>query len=386
VCLTTLLFFLFDIADNNDNPPWHHKTKPVLQQENPSLSSQTDPNAKKNASTSTDFRLTQLRVPDDYQRFTVRINSWKRPEQLQVSIAHHQSCKAVAHIQVVWCIDQGEVPSWLTKHHQNVTVELHAVNTLNERFHVLQEEPPTAGVLSIDDDVLRPCLALESGFRKWTMNPDRQVGFDARSHSVNAQTNRWSYAYMSTTEKTNQYSTTLTRCSFLHRDYLRWYMTEMPAVIRDMVATKFNCEDIAMSLAISSLTGGRPPLLADYWAVKSQIKLYVESKISGGNDHKQVRDDCMDYFAEVLHLKDRLKTEQLQKNDPFDYGAQADNWNWQNAMTEMDTIQRWKTLGFETMKKEVGDLRVEASHTAYDRGLLEGSHPWKKRFTMQNMR
>jgi glucuronyl/N-acetylglucosaminyl transferase EXT2 len=327
------------------------------------------------------FRVSPLQAPVDYERFTVRINTWKRPEQLAVSIAHHKSCATlVAHIQVVWCTDQGEVPAWLLND-PDVTVERHAVNSLNERFNLL-EEPPTAAVLSIDDDVLRPCLALESGFHKWTMNPNRQVGFDARSHQVvDISTNRWGYAYMSTTEKTNLYSITLTRCCFTHRDYLRWYKTQMPAVIRDFVATHFNCEDIAMSLAISSLTGGQPPLLADYWAVKAQIKLYVDTKISGGKDHKTLRNDCMDSFANVLQLKNRLIMAPLKReNDAFEYGVKADNWNRPKAKAEPETIQRWKKQGFTTMLKEIGELRAETAHVAYDAGLLKGSEPWKQRF------
>lgn len=364
VCSTTLFFVL----DDSTVPPTHLPVVPALSPQKRLLRSDKPDRA---------FTVSPLRYPLDYDTFTVRINTWKRPEQLEVSIAHHKTCKSVAHIQVVWCMEQGEPPRWLEED-DFVTVERHNVNSLNERFRAF-EEPPTAGVLSIDDDVLRPCIALESGFRKWTMNPDRQVGFDARSHEVE-KTNRWKYAYMSTTEHTNRYSITLTRCSFTHRDYLTWYTTKMPESIRDTVAKNFNCEDIAMSLGISSLTGARPPLLADYWAVKSQIKLYVDSKISEGNQHKDLRDDCMDTFADVLHLKSRMRTEKLKRGDAFEYGSKGDNWNRKYSKDEQQIIHRWKKLGFDTMMKEIADLRAEASRYAYERGLLEGSRPWKLRF------
>ena len=280
-------------------------------------------------------------------------------------------------------------------------MERHAANTLNERFAVLSE-PPTSAVLSIDDDVIRPCLALDAAFAKWTRNPDRQVGFDARSHVVvrdgGGGDARWRYAYLSTTEKANAYSLTLTRCSFLHRDYLRQYAREMPAAIRETVARHFNCEDIAMSLWISAQTGHRPPLLADLWAVKSQIKMYVPTRISGGRDHKGARDGCVDDFADLLGAKGRLVPAELQHADLFDYGAPADDWNVpppdraassSSSSTALQrslaTVERWKRIEDDrerqrVLLRELGDLRTEAARDIYEQGLLEKTQPWRDRF------
>ena len=296
------------------------------------------------------------------------------------------------------------------QHPPKVVVERHADNSLNERFRLLAE-PPTAGILSIDDDVLRPCLALDAGFVKWTRNYDRQVGYDARSHEVlsvddgegegdNNGNIRWKYAYLSTTEKSNTYSITLTRYCFLHRDYLRQYTTVMPQKIRDVVAQHFNCEDIAMSLWISSSAAQtttnsgsscRPPLLADLWAVKSQIKMYVPKKISGGRDHKGLRDDCMNDFADWLGCKAQLQPAPLKHpGDWFEYGAPADDWNQANVAAvelqpslqeSMATIARWRALDDpKVLLGELGELRSEASREIYEHGLLEKTQPWKDRF------
>lgn len=381
------------------------------------------------ADTEKQFQIAPLRSPLDYRRFTVRINTWQREEQLQLSIAHHRGCAAVAQIQVVWCTAQGDVPAWLEALENEaeeqddeekedeqvvrvatVVVERHAVNSLNERFNLLSE-PPTAAVLSIDDDVLRPCLALDAAFMKWTRNPDRQLGFDARSHEIvtlenrdaaadaennnnhnNVQT-KWKYAYMSTTEKSNQYSTTLTRYSFLHRDYLRQYTTLLPQSVRDTVAEHFNCEDIAMSLWISARTGNRPPLLADFWAVKSQIKIYVPTKISGGHNHKGLRDDCMNEFADLLGLKRHnphpLAPATLRHETLFDYGAPAHDWNRANSDAALSpalresrsVIERWKAFDdSHDIIHELGMLRERASQQILEHGLLEKSQQWKDRF------
>lgn len=97
----------------------------------------------------------------DLELYTIRINTWQRLEQLLVSIEHHATCKGAAQIQVVWCEDT-DPPLELIHSHDKVVVERHKVNSLNERFHII-EEAPTLGILSIDDDVLRPCEAIDSG-------------------------------------------------------------------------------------------------------------------------------------------------------------------------------------------------------------------------------
>jgi hypothetical protein len=132
-------------------------------------------------------KLAPLR-PIDYEQYTIRINTWRRPEQLLVSIDHHANCPGVAQIQIVWCDTENEPPAevlaWEQETYDNVDiiVERHEANTLNERFNILTTPTPTLGILSIDDDVLRPCEAMDAGFFKWTQSPHRMVGFDGRMH------------------------------------------------------------------------------------------------------------------------------------------------------------------------------------------------------------
>jgi glucuronyl/N-acetylglucosaminyl transferase EXT2 len=349
---------------------------------------------------------------------------------LQLSIQHHLSCPSVLQIQIVWCLDQSvSVPKWLLEFEQedpvfyNVTnnqrmeqisyprvvVERHEINSLNERFHALSPVV-TAGVLSIDDDVLYPCLAIDTAFQKWVLNPNRQVGFDARSHDIvyidqngvehhhnphngSNLTPQWKYSYMSVTEKTNLYSLTLTRYSFLHRDYLTMYMHDMPQEIRDMVAQNFNCEDIAMSLYISSCTQDHPPLLADMWVVKSQIKMYVAKKISGTSNHKSVRDTCVHTFSQLLRLQ-HFHTVPLNLGSPFEYGDIATNWNAPNVrpisqwpiwhQDALETVERWRqfisTSEKAKMMNEMRQLHSIASKPIYDAGFIEKTTPWKERY------
>jgi glucuronyl/N-acetylglucosaminyl transferase EXT2 len=337
-------------------------------------------------------KLSPLRQTD-YEFYTIRINSWKRLDQLLESIRHHSSCPGAVQIQVVWCLEQGEPPSILGEF-DKVVIENHAINSLNERFHLLQQ-PPTLGVLSMDDDVLRSCAAIDSGFFKWTQNPHRMVGFDGRSHSVSFQDGKkiWKYAYLSETVRTNRYSISLPRYAFLHRDYLDWYMTDLPRAIFDRVQNNFNCEDIAMSFFVSALTNGKPPLLADKWAsIGSQVKLYnAMGGISATGNHKALRDSCVNDFSDILNLKGKLLYGKYVGSGLFSCG---DNPQYLcneairekgilkcSRQIEFDAMRSaWQTMSQPAVMKTMVEMKINTTQHAYWNGLIEGSEPWEKRW------
>lgn len=314
----------------------------------------------------------------DLNQFTVRINTWKRVEQLQVVVQHYLTCDSVAQVQIVWCDAQGEPPLFSDP---KVIVERHALNSLNERFRLLHD-PPTLAVLSVDDDLLRPCLALDSAFITWTHNPRRMIGFDARTHVVHPN-GTWAYGYLSTTEHTNRYSIALTRCAFCHRDYLYSYIRDLPKYILEEVQRYMNCEDIAMSFWISHHTNGLPPLLAPIWAMKSMVKLDPGvDPISAMATHKTLRDRCVDDFAKILGLKSKLvPTVYIHGHSFWNAGAPAVMDAHPPSKLEAritETLDKWKSS--RDIIRELGVLRQEMSLVAYEKGLVEQTEPWKLRF------
>jgi glucuronyl/N-acetylglucosaminyl transferase EXT2 len=338
------------------------------------------------SSVQTKRQVTPLRQID-YEVYTIRINSWKRVDQLEASIHHHSTCPGVVQIQVVWCMDQGSPPAFLLEY-PKVIVERHDINSLQERFHILEEAPPTYGILSMDDDVLRPCAAIDAGFFKWTRNPDRMVGFDGRSHSISSN-KKWEYAFLSETERTNRYSLTLPRYSFIHVDYLNWYMDLLPRPIFDHVASNFNCEDIAMSFFVSSMTDGKPPLLADKWAsVGTQIKLYSsKGGISDQVDHKSLRDKCVDEFAEQLNLKDKLQYGTYLGQGFFDCGDLNFNKDVIHSprQEEFEAMRNsWSKMSNDKVIELMVQMKKDAMHYAYVKGLIVDSEPWKKRWNLKS--
>eukprot|EP00956_Cyclotella_meneghiniana_P032294 scaffold88007_cov69-Cyclotella_meneghiniana.AAC.2 len=336
----------------------------------------------------------------DQSQFTIRVNTWHRNEQLILSINHHAKCESVKEIQIVWCDSDNEPPNEILHHKSGkVKVEKHTINSLNERFKVLLD-PPTMGILSLDDDVLRPCDALDAAFIRWTRHPERMLGFDVRTHVVDESEEGtiWKYGYMSTTEKSNYYSLTLPRASFLHRDYLDLYTMALPRPMYAYIGQHFECEDIAMSFLVSSLTQGKPPLIADYWAVKSMVKLYSQSRISGGKDHKQARDKCVNNFAEMLGLKgtvvDGIQVQPLQtakirhKDNFFGYGVEPEDWSNIDLQSLKSphlqhVVERLRHVKTLPGKEKIAWLSARISETrseAHQVGMIENTEPWKKRW------
>lgn len=374
-------------------------------------------------------RLRKLRHPIDYDKYTVRINTWRRNELLVASVDHHASCEGVAQIQVVWC-DSNEPPPEVLDHWSGkVVVERHELNTLNERFRVLRD-PPTHGILSIDDDVLRPCAALDAGFFRWTDHPNRIVGYDARLHVVAGQrdqadshcytssptdeTTRWRYGYKSDTLRHNTYSMTLTRFCFVHRDYLDWYTLDVPRLIYDRVSCLFNCEDVAFSFFVSSRTGGRVPLLADFWAVQALVKLYSPHAISSQSDHMDVRDACTNDFARALGLKNRAKflvpmfmfpawgntsvrfgvggerptLRGGDNNSQFGFGAEPDpnpfeireGFARRRKKMVRHMAHRWEGASQENITHHVWRMIASVRATVQVKGLIENTDEWEARW------
>lgn len=158
-------------------------------------------------------------------------------------------------------------------------------------------------------------------------------------------------------------------------------MTDLPRPIFDTVAKEFNCEDIAMSFMISSLTEGRPSLLADFWAIKSMVKMESGPTISGSKGHKQKRDECVNSFAELLGLKGKDGTVRLQKamyrhnNTMIECGMEPDVVDDGHAKSERQItleamVQHWRAEGRDVLVHEIRRMMGHAGFKAYQHGMI----------------
>jgi glucuronyl/N-acetylglucosaminyl transferase EXT2 len=330
--------------------------------------------------------------PIDYTQYTIRINTWQRNEQLIASLNHHAKCEGVAQIQVVWCNADEEPPREVLFHpSRKVVVEYHVVNSLNERFNILYD-PPTQGIFSVDDDVIRSCEALDNAFFKWTKAPDQIVGFDERMHGRDGKyglnkmvPNGWDYLGVKATREENQYSMVLLRAAFLHRDYMDLYMTHLPKNVLNFVETNFNCEDIAMSYFVSHATHGKPPLLPDNWAIESMIKLHTGVGISTGDkDHKHKRHYCVTEFAKQMNLfqgqDNELQGFKRRHHKVFQNGPDLDPLSidaFVPTLREVSLVNQ--TAAFAEPKLSPWRWNVEAVHDIMSQGLIPNTAPFEKR-------
>ena len=374
--------------------------------------------------------------PIHTSQYTIRMNSWRRNEQLLISINHHAKCEGVAAIQIIWCDMENEPPSEVVNHKSGkIVIERHTINSLNERYKIL-EPPPTLGILSLDDDVLRPCEVLDATFIRWTRHPERIVGFYARSHLPASATKSsnipWTYNKVAPHE---QYSMTLpSKIAFIHRDYLNLYIATLPRPIYEHIDKHFNCEDIAMSYFVSAMTEGRPPLLGDHWAVATQIQLYSDDGLSWKIQHivsqsvllmtyiivdiivisnflyniiapyKGSRNNCVNDFAKYLGLKEGgklddgldvipLKFGQVQNDNPscFGYGDEPECWSKIDPHSFshaprlrhlVEDLQHRESIGESDVNNTLwlSDMRVNMQAEAKRAGLVKGSLEYKLRW------
>ena len=143
--LIVIHLFLYDVFISSNSSgdesrilePADNNKKSNTKQQQQQILSPEDLHTKMTLDEVHSHTITPLHTIDKTQ-YTIRINTWRRNEQLLLSINHHSQCDNVKEIQVIWCDIENEVPDDILHHGSGkVKVEKHVVNSLNERFKVL---------------------------------------------------------------------------------------------------------------------------------------------------------------------------------------------------------------------------------------------------------
>lgn len=225
---------------------------------------------------------------DGPSTLTVRVNTFRRLDLLEISLSHYTSCPVVKEIQVIWSDPQNKPPlSWLkSRFESRVAFEVHNTNSLSNRF--LAKLPVTTdAVLSIDDDLAIPCEVLEDAMGVWRSFDRALVGFSPRLHSFDVYTGRTKYLRWQHSWWSGIYSIMLTKASLLHKDYLDAYPRLVPQSFLAYIDSVRNCEDIAMAYVVATLTRAAP-----VW-VEGIVYETSSSGISSGKDHFAQRGECL---------------------------------------------------------------------------------------------
>ncbi|KAL4205303.1 hypothetical protein AMTRI_Chr01g113930 [Amborella trichopoda] len=158
----------------------------------------------------------------------------------------------------------------------------------------------TRAVATCDDDVLVDPASVHLAFRVWQRNPEKLVGFFARSHSYDISSKSWIY-----TVDPAKFSMVLTKFMILSIEYLFEYSCKIPARARGVVDEWRNCEDILMNFVVSSGAKSGPILVEgkarDWGDARNEGGVGREVGLSMRNvEHRKRRGLCIEEFHRIL--------------------------------------------------------------------------------------
>ena len=177
-------------------------------------------------------------------------------------------------------------------------------DSLNNRFNPIKAVR-TSSVLTMDDDIHVPERLIDTGLKAWRSSPDSIVGYFPRVH-VNTETS-WQYRNNDPTKPNPSYSMVLTKAMIHDTFFMYAYTCLMPARVHAYIDNLMNCEDIAMNMMVSGITG-KPPLLINNPLQKQHalsendyiIDHGSSDGISNKKEHYQKRDNCLADLSELL--------------------------------------------------------------------------------------
>ncbi|KAM0248879.1 hypothetical protein ACHAP5_003086 [Fusarium lateritium] len=234
-------------------------------------------------------------------KFTIAIQTYKRPIQLNKTIAHLTKHKvpSLYEIAIVWNEIDAEPPAnYMTEHGVLVRYRRSEKNSLNQKF-LPDPRYRTQGILLSDDDWnYKAPDDLEYVFQQWRRaGMNRITGAFARCHGRKEVTDTPVYRFNCARQGT--YSLVLTGLAFTHISFLEYYHSEdeTMASVREFVDEEFNCEDIALNFVQSMLTCEGPLLVFGKGKLDHQR---APSGISKKPGHGKRRDACLRRYEEMF--------------------------------------------------------------------------------------
>ncbi|KAL5108793.1 Exostosin-like 3 [Taenia crassiceps] len=228
--------------------------------------------------------------PDFPNKFTTVFLAYERIEMLIENIKIFQHIKdSLESIVVVW-----NHPYYKPEAYQwpSTPFPVHVIrvplNKLQSRFLPF-DLIKTDAVLTVDDEVVPEPSAMELGFSVWNDNPDRMVGFVARSH-------KWLPSYKTfeyVASATSSYSLVLTGASFFHKYFLYAYTFELPHEVYTSVDELMNCEDIAMNMLSQQISEKGPYRVGTVTRFACPL---CKGGLSRKKNHYMIRSACITNF------------------------------------------------------------------------------------------
>ncbi|XP_057799277.1 glycosyltransferase family protein 64 C3-like isoform X3 [Salvia miltiorrhiza] len=241
-------------------------------------------------------------------QMTVVINGFSehRIPLLRSITAAYAASPSVAAVVLLWC-NPSTPPRTLSDLTQNLSAAvLRAPSaSLNHRFHpwaIIR----TRAVLICDDDIEPDPNSVSFAFKVWGSDPDRAVGFFARSHAFDVASRAWIYAM-----ETEKYSIVLTKFMIVSVAYLEIYSCDARyAAAREIVDEMNNCEDILMNFVVAEesrkgpvMVGARGGGVRDYGDARNDGAAAGVREVGLSSrrvEHRKRRGECITRFHRVL--------------------------------------------------------------------------------------
>ena len=227
-------------------------------------------------------------------KYTIRINTFRRNEELKKIVRHYTACPHIEELQIIWSDLKFKPPPLsffqLQPNHIPVRFEIHNFDSLSNRFLALSDIK-TETIYSTDDDVIVSCDDMTIGFSVWLNSKVPMVGFSRRSHYLDSR-GQYVYAYKEHVHLRGEYSMVLTKNAFFSREIMAMYNDASLAPLRKFIDHNRNCEDVLLSFIAANATG-RPAIY-----VQAKVTDLGEvGGISSGASHKNVRNTCVTTFV-----------------------------------------------------------------------------------------
>ncbi|KAM7342720.1 exostosin glycosyltransferase sotv [Cochliomyia hominivorax] len=236
------------------------------------------------------------RVVSRSDGFTAVILTYDRVESLFILIEKLSLVPSLHAILVIWNNQQKSPP--LLSSFPAISRPIKIIQTRNNRLSnrfFPYKDIETEAILTIDDDInMLTDDEVEFGYEVWREFPDRIVGFPSRLHVWENLTSHWRYE----SEWTNQISMVLTGAAFHHKYWSHMYTHRMPAVVRDIVDSRMNCEDIAMNFLVSNVTN-KPPIKVTPRKKFKCPECANNEMLSADLNHMRERSRCIDEFSHI---------------------------------------------------------------------------------------
>ncbi|XP_027148014.1 glycosyltransferase family protein 64 C3 isoform X1 [Coffea eugenioides] len=234
---------------------------------------------------------------------------------LQSIAARYSAAASVSSILILWCnpATPTQTISQLSKnlsHYSTVNAPISVIHettaSLNSRFYP-RESIDTRAVLICDDDLELDSSSIDFAFNIWKSNPNRLIGFFARSHAYDLSTKSWIYTISS-----DKYSIILTKAMVMKWEYLWEYSCgggKVNEELRKIVDAERNCEDILMNFVVADKVNAGPILagaerVRDWGDARNEGGVGKEEREAGlssrRGEHRKRRGDCIREFHRVL--------------------------------------------------------------------------------------